>query len=162
MTRRKRIKKSEAGFTLIELLVVVSVITLLSTVVATNLSGAKAKALRHAALQSLNNAYTAAILCYEDGKELNSGGSGEALCDDIIGGDFFMGAAGTEICDGSVSVWPDLVQFGYAYQICAASQTANSFVLLTASLAAGVDIYCSYNWEGSKQYATQGRCEFRE
>ena len=80
-------KNLQKGFTLIELLVVIAIIGLLSSIVFSSLTGARAKGRIAAAQGSMRNILTAAILCTDDGGTVAGptatiNGGGTAVCSD--------------------------------------------------------------------------------
>ncbi len=70
----------QRGFTLIELLVVIAIIGILASVVLTSLSTARTEANIAAAQSTLRGVQPEAIICINNGDDLNSPDSTSAVC----------------------------------------------------------------------------------
>ncbi len=80
MTKLFSSKLSHKGFTLIELLVVIAIIGMLSSIVFASLNNARVKGRKAAAQGTMRSAFTAAQLCMDDGKDLNTPAAGTQVC----------------------------------------------------------------------------------
>jgi prepilin-type N-terminal cleavage/methylation domain-containing protein len=123
----KKTKNKSGGFTLIELLVVVAIIGVLSGIVLVSLNGARSKAKRAGALQSLSSTMVELQSCIDDGGEitnapLNAPASGSVIC---------RNSGGTAVT-GHTATWPDISSTGFAY---AAGNT------VTGTLSAGTLVF---------------------
>lgn len=108
--------------------------------------GARYKAKIAAAQASLNNAFLGAVLCIEDGKDLNS--DTDSTCD--AGSSFFLAPNSNPevpICAGSLNKWPSISKYGFSYGICVSNILADQFVLMTTD--GFNDIVCSYNFKNA-------------
>lgn len=92
--------KNKQGFTLVELLVVIAIIGILSTVAIVNLNSAREKARAASVTAALSQITSAAIICQDDGLNLQS--TAGVPCNNTAP------VAGVPVCAGSTALWPAL------------------------------------------------------
>lgn len=129
----------QKGFTLVELLVVIAIIGILSTVAIINLQGAKDKAEQANVVAALSQLSSAAIVCHDDGYELDSADTGgnSSACNAEPGQDQPAAAGGDPVCTNSDADWPALAT-GWIYKPACDSDSAASTWSIGACVGSGV------------------------